>query len=134
MAFSPAAEVMLPLLPRSSPVVAAVVKPAFWLGSEPLKAPGGSCFVETLPIPLHHDHDPDGSQRGSHLFQYLAGLRKDGREVWMGGERIDDVVDHPLLAGGARGLAGWFDWCHEHAETCLYPSPATGLPVNVSSE
>ena len=34
----------------------------------------------------------------------------------MGGERIDDVVGHPLLGGAARGLAGWFDWCHEHAD------------------
>ena len=44
----------------------------------------------------------------------------------MDGERIDDVVGHPLLGGAARGLAGWFDWCHEHAETCLYASPTTG--------
>ncbi len=72
---------------------------------------------------------PTGARTGA---QYLAGLRDDGREVWMGGERIDDVVGHPLLGGAARGLAGWFDWCHEHAETCLYESPTTGLPVNVS--
>ena len=57
---------------------------------------------------------PTGARTGA---QYLAGLRDDGREVWMGGERIDDVVGHPLLGGAARGLAGWFDWCHEHAET-----------------
>jgi 4-hydroxyphenylacetate 3-monooxygenase len=72
---------------------------------------------------------PTGARTGA---QYLAGLRNDGREVWMGGERIDDVVGHPLLGGAAQGLAGWFDWCHEHAETCLYTSPTTGLPVNVS--
>jgi 4-hydroxyphenylacetate 3-monooxygenase len=72
---------------------------------------------------------PTGARTGA---QYLAGLRTDGREVWMGGERIDDVVGHPLLGGAAQGLAGWFDWCHEHAETCLYTSPTTGLPVNVS--
>ncbi|MDX6628832.1 MAG: 4-hydroxyphenylacetate 3-monooxygenase, partial [Gaiellales bacterium] len=72
---------------------------------------------------------PTGARTGA---QYLDGLRSDGREVWMGGEQIDDLVGHPLLGGAARGLAGWFDWCHEHAETCLYDSPTTGLPVNVS--
>ena len=40
---------------------------------------------------------------------YLAGLRRDAREVWMGGERIDDVVGHPQLGGGACAMAGWFD-------------------------
>ena len=56
---------------------------------------------------------PTGARTGA---QYLDGLRSDGREVWMGGERIDDVVGHPLLGGAARGLAGWFDWCREHAD------------------
>ena len=60
---------------------------------------------------------PSGARTGA---QFLDGLRNDGREVWMDGEKIDDVVGHPLLGGAARGLAGWFDWCHEHAETCLY--------------
>ena len=50
----------------------------------------------------------------------------------MDGEKIDDVVAHPLLGGGARGLAGWFDWCREHAETCLYESPTSAERVNVS--
>ena len=72
---------------------------------------------------------PAGARTGA---QFLDGLRDDGREVWMDGQRVDDIVGHPLLGGAARGLAGWFDWCHEHAETCLYASPTTGQPVNVS--
>src|SRR3954462_3143813 len=72
---------------------------------------------------------PAGARTGA---QFLDGLRDDGREVWMDGQKVEDIVGHPLLGGAARGLAGWFDWCHEHAETCLYPSPTTGQPVNVS--
>ena len=63
---------------------------------------------------------------------YLAALRRDAREVWMGGERIDDVVGHPQLGGGACAMAGWFDWCLERPESCLYESPTSGRPVNIS--
>ena len=27
--------------------------------------------------------------------QYLAGLREQEREVWLGGERVEDVTTHP---------------------------------------
>jgi len=30
--------------------------------------------------------------------QFLHGLRKTARTVWVGGERIDDVTEHPVLA------------------------------------
>jgi hypothetical protein len=38
--------------------------------------------------------------------QFLDGLRKTHRTVWVGDERIDDVTAHPALAGAARTLAG----------------------------
>ena len=44
---------------------------------------------------------PTGARTGA---QFLDGLRDDGREVWMDGERIDDIVGHPLLGGAAGGL------------------------------
>jgi len=37
--------------------------------------------------------------------QYLAGLREQEREVWLGGERVRDVTAHPGLKGGARAIA-----------------------------
>lgn len=40
--------------------------------------------------------------------QYLEGLR-DGRDVWMQGEKIDDVTAHPGLSRGAKTLAGFMD-------------------------
>ena len=40
--------------------------------------------------------------------QYLAGLQ-DGREVWSGGERIDDVTTHPATRRGAATLGRFLD-------------------------
>src|SRR5947199_10467905 len=54
--------------------------------------------------------------------EYLAGLR-DGREVWLNGERVADVTAHPALAGGARAVAGLYDLQHAAADVCLTPSP-----------
>ena len=41
--------------------------------------------------------------------QFLAGLR-DGRTVYVGGHRVDDVVVHPAFRGAARTLARLFDY------------------------
>ncbi len=63
--------------------------------------------------------------------EFLAGLR-DGREVWVGAERVTDVVEHPALRGAARTVAAIYDLQHEAAEACLMPDPETGEPVAVS--
>jgi 4-hydroxyphenylacetate 3-monooxygenase oxygenase component len=63
--------------------------------------------------------------------EFLDGL-KDDRAVWVGDERVDDVTEHPLLAGAARTLAEIFDLQHDAADVCLMPDPETGEPVNVS--
>ena len=64
--------------------------------------------------------------------QFLEGLRKTRREIWVDGERVDDVTVHPKLAGGARSLAGIFDRQHRFAAECLYEDPEAGGPTNVS--
>src|SRR3712207_2923232 len=64
--------------------------------------------------------------------QFLDGLRRTERTVWVGDERICDVTAHPSLAGAARTLAGIFDRQHEYAEECLIPDPETGEPINIS--
>jgi 4-hydroxyphenylacetate 3-monooxygenase len=64
--------------------------------------------------------------------QYLDGLRADGREIWLGGERIDDVVSHPKLGAAARSMAALFDFQHAHPDEMLMPSPTTGKLVNVT--
>jgi 4-hydroxyphenylacetate 3-monooxygenase len=63
--------------------------------------------------------------------QFLAGLRAD-REVWVDGERIVDVVEHPATSGAALALAEVFDLQHVHADVCLVPDPETGEPINLS--
>ena len=64
--------------------------------------------------------------------QYLDGLRADGREIWLGGERIDDVVGAPEARRRRRSMAALFDLQHERPDELLMPSPDTGKPVNVT--
>jgi 4-hydroxyphenylacetate 3-monooxygenase oxygenase component len=63
--------------------------------------------------------------------QFLHGL-KDDREIWVGGERVTDIVDHPALTGAAHAIADVFDLQHEAADICLMPDSETGELVNVS--
>jgi aromatic ring hydroxylase len=64
--------------------------------------------------------------------QFLDGLRKTPRQLWLGDERIADVTEHPALAGAARTLAEVFDRQHRFADECLIPDPETGEPINIS--
>jgi aromatic ring hydroxylase len=63
--------------------------------------------------------------------QFLRGLR-DERVVWVDGERVRDVANHPAFAGAARTMAELFDLQHAHAGACLMPDPETGEPINAS--
>jgi len=63
--------------------------------------------------------------------QFLKGLRGP-RAVWVDGERVTDVVDHPKLNGAAHALAEVYDLQHTHADTCLVPDPETGEPIGAS--
>src|SRR5471032_1505360 len=63
--------------------------------------------------------------------QFLKGLRGP-RAVWVDGERVSDVVDHPKLTGAAHALAEIYDLQHTHASDCLIPDPETGEPIAVS--
>ena len=60
--------------------------------------------------------------------QFLQGLRGTKRQLWLEGERVDDVTTHPALAGGARTLASVFDRLHAFRDECLIPDPETGEP------
>ena len=64
--------------------------------------------------------------------QFLEGLRRTRREIWVDGERVEDVTAHPKLAGGAQSLAAIFDRQHAYAADCLYVDPQTQEPTNVS--
>ncbi len=62
---------------------------------------------------------------------YLRGLR-DGRSVFVNGERVADVTSHPAFAGGIGTVARLYDLAHDPAnrELMTYPSPRDGRPVN----
>jgi aromatic ring hydroxylase len=63
--------------------------------------------------------------------EYLESLR-DGRCVWLMGERVKDVTTHPALAGCAHSVASVYDLQHDvaHHELLTIPSPSTGQPVS----
>jgi aromatic ring hydroxylase len=63
--------------------------------------------------------------------QFLERLRATPRQLWLEGERVDDVTAHPSLAGAAHTLAGVFDRLHAFPDECLTPDPETGEPLNV---
>lgn len=65
--------------------------------------------------------------------QYLAGLR-DGREIYIGGECVSDVTDHPAFRRGAQELARVYDAQFDAVFQPLltFPSPADGQPVSTS--
>ncbi len=65
--------------------------------------------------------------------EFIAGLR-DGREVWLGDERVTDVTLPPAFRGAIESLARLSDMQHDPAyrELLTYPSPTTGHPVGLS--
>ena len=63
--------------------------------------------------------------------QFLKGLRGP-RSVWVDGERVSDVTDHPKLRGAAHALAEIYDLQHKKADICLAPDPETGEPIPLS--
>lgn len=63
--------------------------------------------------------------------QYLDSLR-DGREIWLNGEKVEDVTQHPAFKETAEAIAHLYDLQHEHADIMLMKSPDTGDPVNIT--
>ncbi len=62
--------------------------------------------------------------------EYLRSL-DDGRQVFLDGERVERVIDHPAFRAAARSLANLFDIAAapELRERMTFPSPKTGAPV-----
>ena len=66
--------------------------------------------------------------------EYIAGLKENQPEVYLHGERVQDVTTHPALRHGIETLARLYDLQHDpqlRAEM-TYPSPTTGDPVGRS--
>jgi 4-hydroxyphenylacetate 3-monooxygenase len=62
--------------------------------------------------------------------EYLRSL-KDGRRVFVDGERVADVTEHPAFRQATRSIANLFDIAADPAlrKRMTYPSPKTGAPV-----
>jgi aromatic ring hydroxylase len=63
---------------------------------------------------------------------YLSGLKATNREIWLGGERVEAVAEHPMLKGGADAIAAYYDLQHQHPDELLIADPETGEDINVS--
>lgn len=66
--------------------------------------------------------------------EYLQGLRTEPREIWMCGERVEDVTTHPGLANGARAIASLYDMqCDpKYRDAMTFVSPGTGNRLGMS--
>src|ERR1700722_2568735 len=53
---------------------------------------------------------------------YLESLR-DGREVWIYGERFRDVTAHPAFRNSARSVARLYDALHDPAQRAALTAP-----------
>src|SRR6266403_2389622 len=54
--------------------------------------------------------------------EYLESLR-DGREIWIYGERVKDVTTHPAFRNPARMLARLYDALHDPAMQAVLTCP-----------
>jgi aromatic ring hydroxylase len=63
---------------------------------------------------------------------YLKGLRSSERELWFGGERIEDASEHPATRPGADAIAAYFDLQLARPDVLLRPDPETGEAINIS--
>jgi 4-hydroxyphenylacetate 3-monooxygenase len=54
--------------------------------------------------------------------EFLASLR-DGREVWIYGERVKDVTAHPAFRNSARMIARMYDALHDPARRAVLTAP-----------
>ncbi|HEY6506793.1 MAG TPA: 4-hydroxyphenylacetate 3-hydroxylase N-terminal domain-containing protein, partial [Vicinamibacterales bacterium] len=54
--------------------------------------------------------------------EYLESIR-DGREIWIYGERVKDVTTHPAFRNTARMLARLYDALHDPAKKDVLTTP-----------
>ncbi|KAA9381325.1 4-hydroxyphenylacetate 3-hydroxylase N-terminal domain-containing protein [Microbispora amethystogenes] len=60
---------------------------------------------------------------------YLDALR-DGRTIWLDGERVDDLTTHPAFRRSVRSIADLYDLTAEHPETLTASVPGVDGPVS----
>ena len=65
--------------------------------------------------------------------RYLESLN-DGREVWLDGQRVQDVTKHPAFTGVVHELARIYDLQHsdDYRDRMTFVSPETGNRCSLS--
>ena len=64
--------------------------------------------------------------------QYLEALNAANNEVWIHGERVEKVSEHPAFRNIVQSMVNLYDLQHEKADKMLYTSPTTGEKVGLS--
>ncbi|WP_330173530.1 4-hydroxyphenylacetate 3-monooxygenase [Streptomyces sp. NBC_01498] len=62
--------------------------------------------------------------------EYLESLR-DGRTIWLDGERVEDITLHPAFRNTARSFAGLYDLAHDSAHTPVLTRDGAHLAYTV---
>src|SRR5262245_6043503 len=77
-----------------------------------------------------HSQNPSTAESLRTGADYLRSLQ-DGRQVFVDGARVADVVGHPAFREAARSIARLYDIAAapENRELMTFPSPKTGAPV-----
>ena len=62
---------------------------------------------------------------------FLAELKARPRAIFVDGEKVTDPTGHPAFSGGAKSVAGLFDFAAapENRDLMTFTSPDTGGPV-----
>lgn len=61
--------------------------------------------------------------------EYIERLKKANNNVYIHGERVDDVTEHPAFRNVIRSMAYLYDLQYEKQEKMLYTSPTSGNQV-----
>ncbi|TQS74885.1 4-hydroxyphenylacetate 3-monooxygenase, oxygenase component [Ornithinibacillus gellani] len=64
--------------------------------------------------------------------EYIDGLKKANNNVYIHGERVDDITEHPAFKNVVRSMAHLYDLQYEKPDKMLYDSPTTGDKVGMT--
>lgn len=64
--------------------------------------------------------------------QYINQLKQAENNVYIHGEKVEDVTNHPSFRNVVRSLASLYDLQYEKPDKMLYKSPSTGDKVGLS--
>ncbi|MGG1246120.1 4-hydroxyphenylacetate 3-monooxygenase, oxygenase component [Bacillus spizizenii] len=64
--------------------------------------------------------------------EYIERLKKAKNNIYLHGEKVEDVTEHPGLKGVVKSMASLYDLQYEKPEKMLYTSPSSGQKVGMT--